>query len=357
MAVITLTKTNTKIYDTCLKAQYPSSNLGSEDSAFIGKSSGYIGRFQLFFDLGLIPNDAIINSAKLTVFRESTADVPAIEIYPLTASWVETGPSYNSPTTYDGLKKSTSTIVAATGYQDIDIAWIVQQFVNGSIVNNGILLKSSDEVTDNKIMPFKTKDNATYPLTITIDYTIPSTGKKQVEYVGAGSLVNGTNATSIQVPLPAQATEGDLLVAQIAFAGGGSPNALAGWQLFNANASGNVSVFYKFMVASEVSPTFTVSLSNLSARMVAFRNVKSIKQVQGQANFNGVTTCHPGAYTATIDKTLFALLNGAKGTGITFTQRSPSRHLPIISYYPKVTLNELHSFVISIELSRIALLS
>ena len=196
MPVITLQKSNTKIIDTSIIQSNPTA--GNEGNAYayvgVGGSSGDIYRGLFFFDLGLVPNDAIINSATLNVPKayESGLASCIVDIHKITSSW-DGSVNWNTRPSYNPAVSQSITVTNGTGSFTADVKSLVQEWINGTSPNYGFLLKTRDEVTLNSVNYFGTIENGNtaYQPTLTIDYTIPSTGKSVWSMWGQGQQQTG----------------------------------------------------------------------------------------------------------------------------------------------------------------------
>lgn len=322
MPVVTLTKANSVAYDTEIRQDGPSTNYARNTAISVGTlSNGNIIRLQMFFDLGLIPNDAIINSAILTLYQNpASAAIRNYDVHPLNAPWVDTTPTWNSPTPYNSSKKVTSSIGTAVGNVSIDVKQLVQDMMNGAYANNGFLIKDSNESVVNSAKSFNSLDYTSNQPTLTIDYTIPTTGKKQAEYVGVGAFSNSTT-TSISMPNPIGVQNGDLLVAHLIGTASVTFTTPSGWvkQVDLLDSSTRVIVATKFKTSADAGPfTFTASsAAGMTGRIHAFRNVKDINNKAGSAT--GLTSYYaPPGVTASVDNALSVLLNASSGSSVSF---------------------------------------
>lgn len=268
MPSITLSFLNTKIKDTFVAEYYPSMENSTAQTFGVGAGINASGSRMwglIKFDLGLIPNDAIINSATLRLktagVENATAD-KSISIHNVLSDWVETVTWSNKPA-FDGTAKATGTASKTNNTDNFfNVTAMVQEWVNGTTANNGMLLKETPEgVATGNIYFYASNAVATSDRpTLTIDYTIPTTGKKQVEVVGNSSPVS-LSGTSFTPTIPATALPGDLLVAHVSINGNGALSSMpVGWTTFEYVANGFKLIFaYKFMTAGEQNPNFTTS--------------------------------------------------------------------------------------------------
>lgn len=322
MPVVTLISSNTIIKDTRLIQNAPNNNYGTQDSFFVGydSGSGTYERALISFDLGLIPNDAIINAATLKLYSWTTGTT-SFDVCKVTSSWDELTATWNAqPSSVVATNANGST---ANAYKDINIKNLVQEWVNGA-TNYGIMLKASLESSPaNPEIHFASSNDpsASRRPQLIIDYTIPTTGKKQVEYVGSGGIAQG-NTNNVTVALPTGIQQGDLLVANI-YAGNNVNLSLAGWTIHSLDNSGKAFLAYKYAVASEPAPTFNFSAATpFVGRLSSFRNVKRVVGTPDASFYGSSTTAHqPNSdKLVSVDKTVFALfLSSGMTSSVNFT--------------------------------------
>lgn len=313
MPVVTLTKDNSVTLDTYVFKGSPANSFSAQTALRVGwntASADYINRSLLKFDLGLIPNDAIIHSAtlKLTGVRYSLNRV--INIHKVIGAW-DANANWNNKPSVESSPFTNINYNSAKAY-NIDITSLVQEWVNGQVQNNGLLLMDSDETVANSWAEFYSFDAGTNQPTLTIDYTIPTTGKKQVEYVGSGTPVSvGTSTKILTIPVPSIAKPGDFMVARVIVQAPDLPiTASSGWQLqLHQNPNAAYYVFTKFLEAGETSATFSTSIGTGKAGILhVFRNVKAIN-TKAQRVLTSTANASPPDTTATVDRTAFLILN------------------------------------------------
>jgi hypothetical protein len=288
------------------------------------------------FDLGLIPNDALINSATLNLYTASTPiNGMTMRAHPITAAW--TIPTWTTQPGFDATRYGSVVLGTETGAFTINVKAIVQDWVNGVYPNYGFMLKDSSEASANTVHALAATENgvtANQP-TLTIDYTIPTTGKKQVENVASVAQSSGVTVSSFTVPIPAGATAGDLLIVQIVGNTTGVEIVVpSGWNTLASYSYGNYrgKIVSKFMANGEPNPVFSTGGANNSAYNSAihvFRNVLAINSSAITQPAGSVATVSPPAANLSKQKLLMVLLNGSV-TGANFT--------PPLSYLEKTDL-------------------
>jgi hypothetical protein len=122
----------------------------SADSNFGGNTGLQMGyrtatsrnsRILIKFDLSSIPPGAVVSSATLSIYMESTDESESgdrgYDIARVTADWSESTVTWNNqPST--AIKESTTTITAnTTGYKDFTVTQMVTDWLNGTYSNYG----------------------------------------------------------------------------------------------------------------------------------------------------------------------------------------------------------------------------
>lgn len=314
--LVTLTQNNSIMRDAGIASGVPTQNLGSATTVAIGQGSSGVYRLLMFFDFGLIPNNAIINSATLFMRQNAVNGAASqVDIHPITVDWTETGATWaNSNANYDASKKVSSTPpMTANIDTNFDVKTLVQDMVNGEYPNFGFMIKQGDEIKPSINRTFCTKENETvaYRPTLTIDYSIPTTGKKQVEYIGNGGAISATNATSFTIPLPTSQT-GDALIAQLRYYSTETVTIPSGWSILTNTLVGGTTrhiFLYKIKTSNEPNLTLTTTQPYYWSGVIhVLRNVKGYKTATIGA-FTSGGSAYPPATSTTVDKTLFMLLN------------------------------------------------
>lgn len=182
-------------------SNFADSNFGTNSQLQVGESNAdtnAIQRSLLKFDLSSIPNGSTITSAVLTLTYEQAASFRAsnnrtMSVYRMIRSWSETESTWSvyssgnnwgtagaSNTTSDREATDIGTVALATSDADESEKSItltaskVQEWVNGTLTNNGILLQVATELNDLYI--FHSSDSATASKRpkLTIVYTPPA---------------------------------------------------------------------------------------------------------------------------------------------------------------------------------------
>ncbi|MCG5252635.1 DNRLRE domain-containing protein [Brevibacillus agri] len=314
MPVVTLTKNDSITRDNTIDQSQPTYANGSSTSLTIGSGNGASSacRSLIFFDLGFIPNDAIVNSATLTLSQTTSQATRVVHVHKVTSSW-SSSVTWNTQPTFDASYVASKSVGSTLTDYSFTVTSLVQEWVNGT-ANNGFLIKDADETVLNARKNFGSFEYGSSP-TLTIDYTIPSTGKKQVEYVGHGgiSLSNG-QTSSYTMNLPAGVQSGDLIIAVLRIGSTATITLPSGWSSavdVTAQSAFRHIIAYKFASSGETSATFTTTGTNYWYGVTyLFRNVKAIhkkggREVYQQTSYYPVTTTQTG----TVDDLLSVVFN------------------------------------------------
>ena len=144
----------------------PDTNYGNETTLVVAGDGGYSDRMYLQFDLSSIPDSAVIVSADLGLFYHDasiTAVDGAVGAYRVTAAWNEVGVTgitwNNSPTTQTtAIDAITVPAIATVDFLTWDISSLVQIWVSTPATNRGIMLKDTDESSDEGWKYFRSSD-------------------------------------------------------------------------------------------------------------------------------------------------------------------------------------------------------
>jgi hypothetical protein len=306
---------NSVCLDTYVFQGSPDENYyGSEQAIVVGGGTNAAFRGFLKFDLGLIPNDATITSAILKLSKVGGVGTGArtIRVHRVTNDWQENILSWNTQPSYDAsVVTSLSVDPQGSGVFSFNVTSLVQQWINGTVPNYGLMLRDANESGSSVNISFGSREYASKPI-LEVTYTIPSTGKKQVEVVGTNNSLNGST-TNFVIGLPSGVNQGDLLIAQIHNnASGSAISASTGWTKMREGAVNamRVSVWYKYAGASESNPVFT-SATNTSwvGSITAYRNVKAIRETFYRTYTNPTNSFSPPNANTAYDNALAVLLN------------------------------------------------
>ncbi|TGV24150.1 DNRLRE domain-containing protein, partial [Mesorhizobium sp. M00.F.Ca.ET.186.01.1.1] len=314
MPVVTLTKANSVVRDTYLDENFPTTPQFGEMNLLVGASAGKKKRALIYIDLGLVPNNVTINTATLKIYRSGTASTETITFHKVTNNWGDVA-AWNTAPTFDASATATVTSSTTGAYQSVSVKNIVQEWVNGTSPNYGLLLKGNEAVQDSLVnfVSFDHSAGAAYYAELIIDYTIPTTGKKQVEYVGSQQSLAQSAVSSFSPALPTGFRQGDLLLAAVHTPSSGyAISAPIGWTKIQESPAGGirVSFWYKFAGTSETTPAFTATVGIQWLGFIsAFRNVKAVRETTWNTYTSSTGSFSPPSSSTLYDKVLAVLLN------------------------------------------------
>ena len=133
----------------------------------------------LQFDLSLLPANAIITNANLKLYQYYTlgSEDLIIGLHQVTETWEEDTINWNNKPNYLSVPESiVSVTVGETTWLSWDITALLQGWLDGSITNHGLMLKSTEEFSDNSYIACYSSDYMDDPALrpkIEIDYYLP----------------------------------------------------------------------------------------------------------------------------------------------------------------------------------------
>lgn len=182
----TFSTTFTSTADNEIWSQNPTANYGSELVAWVARTNTYRDRVLLQFDLGTIPSNATVSSAVMTLNRKSGSGGQAVSAHRLTQMWTEVASTWNNRSTgvpwttpsgdsdYDPTAAAT-TNVGANGNHNWTITSLVQNWVNSTHPNYGLIMRLQNEGANGE-HEFRTKEDTT-PANrprLAVNYTTPA---------------------------------------------------------------------------------------------------------------------------------------------------------------------------------------
>jgi YD repeat-containing protein len=155
------------------------SNGGSANTSFCAATTldvGYDGtttsRSVAKFDLSSIPTNATVDNAELKLYlaSESTTASAAVNAYPLSRAFTSSATwnkydGTNSWTAAGGDFATTPTVATTAGGTLGSLSWFptttVTQWLNGTLTNNGFLLKQASEGSTTNVLHFSSSESST----------------------------------------------------------------------------------------------------------------------------------------------------------------------------------------------------
>lgn len=292
MPVVKLDYLNTKILDSTLEK-----NSLDKAVTFTANPLTLATQYDVLFkfDMGLIPNNAIINSAKLSVTTTTAftqyGSLPVA--YKILNEWEPVNLTY-SKLQVDTVPYETGAEIFTGGVTAVlDVTTIAQSWV--SEVNNGMVLKTKERENGQIVSSTLISSGAkhTNSPTLTIDYSIPTEDKQQVEFVGKIDESTTTATNDYTHNLPASNVD-DLLITFIAYNTATIPVPPTGWHVLateSVYSTSNQTILYKRSDGVESSMNVKFSaVSDINAVTLAFRNVKILVDLGPIFNNAGVAS-------------------------------------------------------------------
>lgn len=304
MPTVTLSPSNTVTKDGYIYSSDPTNGRNFTASLFyVGNNTGSaaIARTFLQFDLGLIPNNAIINSATLRLVQSSTASATnTIGVYKITSSWDQTTVSWNVQPSIGASPVDQLSVGTASGaIYNFNVLSVVQEWVNGTASNYGFFLKVLNEgVESSHTFVSSESPSVSERPQLIIDYTIPSTGKKQAVIESNFASGKGTPSNTFTATIQT-ANAGDTYIIQVINAVNGNVTTSSpGWVKLGQSWNGFVCAAYFTKIASggNDSPTFNTTGGNTTwySQCLRLSNAKSVSQL-----FNNWSSGNTTQFSAT----------------------------------------------------------
>ncbi|MFZ6018418.1 MAG: DNRLRE domain-containing protein, partial [Chloroflexota bacterium] len=138
--------------------------IGSEECA--GQEFPDRGRALIKFDLSPIPTGQVIESASLRLYLRNAypggATINTISIHGVTASWIETGVTWNNQPAHTATSFASIVVGVTQAWYSWDITELVREWYSGSRPNNGLKMISVAETTCN-MRYFDSRENVYDP--------------------------------------------------------------------------------------------------------------------------------------------------------------------------------------------------
>jgi parallel beta-helix repeat protein len=147
----TITKKLTANKDAYVDTLHPDRNYGSEDKLAVIDWSTHTVRSYIEFDLSSIPDGYVIQDAKLELFYDGCDSFGSeIGAYKVTSNWDEALITWNNQPNFDSTLIDVITLGCDSGKVGDFVSWditdIVQKWVDSSVPNHGILVKTTEEI-------------------------------------------------------------------------------------------------------------------------------------------------------------------------------------------------------------------
>ncbi|HQO21198.1 MAG TPA: DNRLRE domain-containing protein [Acidobacteriota bacterium] len=163
-------------------------NYGSGATMSVQSRLSQAQRTLVMFDLSAIPEDSTINTATLELYASSAPTTGlTLNVHRITGTWTEPGVTWTNQPAYNSTVDASLAGGTTTGWKIWNIASLVQDWVDGTSDNYGLIVKGSVENDKTAVTyAFASKENGTSgnrPI-LRINYTPPTT--MNCDYVGPG---------------------------------------------------------------------------------------------------------------------------------------------------------------------------
>jgi len=178
----------------------PSRGYSAGDYLRVGFSTGS-GNYRtlLKFDVSSIPAGATIASADLNLYYYAAAGIDGdpldISVYRTTVDWTEGSLTWSKAQNYASPPYDTVTIIkgSGAGYKAWDITSLVQNWVDGTYNNYGVLLRAPTQSGSSIYRTFRSKEYGSYAPELEVTYIAPPAIKLDLPRI---SDTSGTPNTS-----------------------------------------------------------------------------------------------------------------------------------------------------------------
>ena len=165
--------------DSFVSSCSPDDNFSDYVGFRIGRWDDKIRRSYLQFDLNTLPADAVITNADLKLYQSSTFGTVGftISLFKITANWEENTITWNNQPDYHPIPESISSVIMGEStWLSWDVSTLLQEWVDGSITNHGIVLVGNTTVSFSEVF-FRSSDYLDTPdqrPKLEITYLVPA---------------------------------------------------------------------------------------------------------------------------------------------------------------------------------------
>lgn len=136
--------------DTYLEERFPTNNYGTAAELRVKPYLGDQKRALLQYDLSMIPSGSTVQSA-IANFYNTQANNNPVYLHQITNDWTETGATWNnSANAYNPVPIGAFTPASSNQYYPVNVTSIVQQWVNDSLTNHGLMLLAAPNGTETR---------------------------------------------------------------------------------------------------------------------------------------------------------------------------------------------------------------
>jgi len=163
--------------DTYVCADDATGNYGNSSRLKVGKNNGddqYEKIAYLKFDLSSIPDGAVIISATLKLYDETSVSIN-IKVYRVAEDWSESDINWNNKPSFDESYTYASVNSGGSGsWFEADITELVEEWLNGTYNNYGVALRAPSSNAYDQFYSKEDSDSSKHPRLV-IEYVEPNT--------------------------------------------------------------------------------------------------------------------------------------------------------------------------------------
>lgn len=159
----------------------------------LGNTDGDYNYTLIQFPLSSIPSNVLVNSATMSLYITNSGSTSSevVEVHRITSVWDESTATWNNPPTYDSNIITTEPLIDFGQWHTFDLTSEIGNYINGSLVNNGWLLKASGAI-NSQFVQYVSSDDTTvsnHPK-LTVDYIDASPSVPKVTFPNGGETLD-----------------------------------------------------------------------------------------------------------------------------------------------------------------------
>jgi hypothetical protein len=184
--IVSYTETPTRIdavvrintsQDTFLSSRNPNSNYGGDGSLRLGWEANEFDavRMMIQFDLGGIPSNATVNSARLNIYQSQS--IPSNDgsmgyrAQFVRSSWSEFGATWNNANFLGGDPLPLGQVNNQDGWKSGDVTNLIHAWLSGAETNHGLILTGDETPSNNRSRIFNSRETGLGAY-IDVDYSV-----------------------------------------------------------------------------------------------------------------------------------------------------------------------------------------
>jgi len=149
--------------DADVDEEYPNTNTGSYSGLYVGYYTVARWRAYLQFDLSPnpLPANAVVTNAYLRLYQYYGTGSLSVGVYQVTSNWAENSITWNNQPSSASTAEDFYTISSSSTWRYWHVDDLVKGWLDGSIANYGVLVKPTNESSNDKIAYFRSSDSGT----------------------------------------------------------------------------------------------------------------------------------------------------------------------------------------------------